>query len=175
MFCWHDWRSAINQRNPAVCNFDTQFVPSHNYAGVRTVCLHIYTGVAVRIILLQMRWVASVIASRTGIMNKIHAYTGFGCDTEKFHPYNKQSVINRARHSESKECVIRLAIVECAVSPFSKEHIVLSLFSYRNTTTNGVAKVTTNTDQYTTQTWKFNSVHMRILASSVSTGSGHHH
>jgi hypothetical protein len=88
---------------------------------------------------------------RTGIMNKIRAYTGFGCDTENFHPYNQQSVINRTRHSESNECVIRLAVAECAVGPFSKERIVLSLFNYRNTTTDGVAKVTTNTDQYTTQ------------------------
>jgi len=84
---------------------------------------------------------------RTGIMNKIRGYTWFGCDTEKFHPYNQQNVINRRRHSESNECAIRVAVVECAVSTFSKDHRVLSLFSYRNTTTDGVAKVTTNTDQ----------------------------
>jgi hypothetical protein len=84
-------------------------------------------------------------------MNKIRWYTRFGCDTEKFHPYNQQNIINCTRHSESNECVIRVAVVECAVSPFNKQHIVLSLFSYRNTTTDSVAKVTTNTDQYTTQ------------------------
>jgi len=84
-------------------------------------------------------------------MSKIRGYIRFGCDDEKFLPYNQQNVINRTRHSESNECVFRVAVVECAVSPFRKEHTVLSLFSYRNTTTDGVAKVTTNTDQYTTQ------------------------
>ena len=84
-------------------------------------------------------------------MNKIRGYTGFDCDTDTFHPYNQQNVINRTRHSESNECVFRVAVVECAVSPFSKEHIVLSPFSYRNTTTDGVAKVTTNREQYTKQ------------------------
>jgi len=83
-------------------------------------------------------------------MSKVGGYIGFGCDTEKFHPYNQQNVIKRKRNSESNECVIRAAVVECAVSPFSKEYVVLSLFSYGNTTTDGVAKVTTNTDQNNT-------------------------
>jgi len=84
-------------------------------------------------------------------MSKVCGYIGFGCDTEKCHPYNQQNIIKRKRNSESNECVIRVAVVECAVSPFSKEHIVLSLFNCRKTTTDGVAKVTTNTNQYTTQ------------------------
>ena len=62
-------------------------------------------------------------------MSKKRGYIGFGCDTEKFHPYNQQNVINRTRHSENNEFVFRVAVVECAVSAFSKGHTVLSLFS----------------------------------------------